>query len=40
MLSSQVEDVEMQDAEDDEDEEDDVANELGEYMQWLIKTGF
>lgn len=40
MLSSQVEDVEMQDAEDDEDEEDDVANELGEYMQWLIKAGF
>lgn len=34
MLSSQVEDVEMQDAEDDEDEEDDVAKELGEYMHY------
>ena len=34
MLSSQVEDVEMQDAEDDEDEEDDVAKELGKYMHY------
>lgn len=31
-MSSQVEDVEMQDVEDDEDEEDDVAKELGQYV--------
>ena len=36
-MSSQVEDVEMQDVEDDEDEEDDVAKELGQCVHDLAR---